>query len=131
MTGIFPDGKETRQLALKIACLVVEAFVESPKTSSNDWVVRGRPTDRALLLSAVENGLRKEDLEEKEPRIEFLAFDPVSKHSASLHNISPEENVLYVLGAAEKILDLSQDFQISDLPDSPESENKKQNRINR
>jgi Ca2+-transporting ATPase len=101
------DGKETYVLALKIATLCSDAFIENPDESIERWIVRGRPTDRALLLAGVEAGLSKLEIEKEQPKIDELPFDPVYKYSATLHKFSEKENVLYVLGAPELILQMS------------------------
>ncbi len=97
-------------LILKIATLRSDAFVENPQASLGDLIVRGRPTDKALLMAGMESGLTKEDLEKKYPKIDGLPFDPIYKYSASLHKISGNEPILYVLGAPEKILAMSNFF---------------------
>lgn len=98
-------GKNT---ILKIAFLRSDAFIENPNDSSDKWLVRGRPTDRALLLAGIESGLNKEKLNQEYPEIEVMPFDSSRKYSASLHKTSEQEIILYVLGAPEKILEMSQ-----------------------
>ena len=41
------DGFESHILALKIATLCGEAFIENPDKPLEEWIIRGRPTDRA------------------------------------------------------------------------------------
>lgn len=96
--------EKTNQSILKIAVMCIEAFIENPEDSKDKWILRGRPTDRALLEAGTEAGFNKKKLEEKEKKIGELPFDPVYKYSASLRRISESENILYVLGAPEKIL---------------------------
>lgn len=94
-------------LALKIAALCSEAFIENPEAPLEEWIVRGRPTERALLMASIQAGINKKELEKEYPEIDRLSFDPVYKYSASLHKVSEDENVFYVLGAPEKILAMS------------------------
>ncbi len=98
--------------ALKIATLCNEAFIENPEEILEKWIVRGRPTEKALLIAGFQAGLDKRELEKKEPKIGELPFDPVYKYSATLHKLNEEENVLYVLGAPEIILEKSNFFDI-------------------
>ncbi len=92
-------------LALKIASICSEAFIENPQESLEKWIVRGRPTDRALLLAGMKIGLNKKNLEEKEfPRISKLPFDPKRKFILSLHKQSKTKNILFISGAPEKVL---------------------------
>jgi len=94
-------------LALKITILCSEAFIENLQEPLEKWIVRGRPTDRALLLAGIQAGLNKKELEREQPKIDELSFDPVYKYSATLHKVSESENILYVLGAPEIILEKS------------------------
>lgn len=106
------DGKESYTLALKIATSCSEAFIENPEESIEKWVVRGRPTDRALLLAGTQAGLSKKELEKGQPKISEIPFDPVYKFSANLREYSKGENILYVLGAPELILKKSKYIEL-------------------
>ena len=92
-------------LALKIALLRSEAFIENFEEPMEQWVMRGRPTDKALFLAATEAGLDKEDILKEERLIGELLFDPQYKYSASLHRL-PDKYVAYIMGAPEKILSM-------------------------
>lgn len=117
VSGVFSDS---RILALKIATLCSEAFVENPEEPLKKWIVRGRPTDKALLLAGIQDGLFKDKLEEEQPKIDELAFSPVNKYSASLHKFSKTKNILYILGAPEVILE-----KINRMPKCKQEELKK------
>ena len=106
------DGFESHVLALKIATLCNEAFIENPEESLEKWIVRGRSTEKALLLAGIQAGLNKKELEKKELKIDELPFDPIYKYSATLHKISPNQNILYLLGAPEIILEMSKYLDI-------------------
>ncbi len=110
VAGVFTGSKELADshiLALKIATLCNEAFVENPEEIMKKWVVRGRPTEKALLLAGIQAGLNKEDLEKEQPKIDELPFDPVYKYSASLYQLNRNQDIIYVLGAPEIILENS------------------------
>ena len=94
-------------LALKIAILCNEAFVENLHEPMEKWVARGRPTEKALLLAALQAGIDKEELEEKEPKIDDLPFDPTYKYSATLRRLTQEKDIIYIMGAPEIILAMS------------------------
>ncbi len=98
------NGVESHITALKIALLTTSAFVENPHEELEKWVVRGKPTERALYLAALQAGLEKERIEHDLPLIEEMPFDPTLKISGSLHGKSKNEAVLYVLGAPETII---------------------------
>lgn len=103
---------KAKNSVLKIAVLCVEAFIENLEVQKEKWILRGRPTDRALLEAGIEADFDKKALEKKEPKIEELPFDPIYKYSAVLHKISDTENILYVLGAPEKILAMSKYIEV-------------------
>ncbi len=66
-----------------------------------------RPTEKALLLAGIQAGLNKKELYEAEPKIEERLFDPGRKFAASLHRLSSEKNILYLVGAPEVALKMS------------------------
>jgi Ca2+-transporting ATPase len=105
ISEIFPE--KNNLLALKIATLASDAFIENPEEPKKKWVIRGRPTEKALVMAGVEKNLNKKELEKSEPEIDRIPFDPVYKYSTSLRKISQTENILYILGTPEKILEMS------------------------
>ncbi len=61
------NGIESHILALKIATLANDAFIENPEAELQEWIVRGRPTEKALLLAGIQSGLNKYELEKQYP----------------------------------------------------------------
>lgn len=109
-TGTLTEGKMKvteydSAEALKIAVLCSEAIVENPDDNFDDWVVRGRPTDKALLLAGARAGFDKQELERKIPQIDILPFSSERKYIASLRQ-ADDHNVLYVCGAPEVVLEM-------------------------
>ncbi|MFH1462317.1 MAG: HAD-IC family P-type ATPase [bacterium] len=108
VTEVFaPDKKNNQDLALKIAALANEAFIENPEDPSDQWRVQGRPTEKALLTAASLAGFSREELEKKEEEIYQAPFDPVKKYGAVLYKTSKNSFYIYSLGAPEKLLELS------------------------
>ena len=102
------DNKEgDHLLALKIATLANEAFIENPEQTMKKWIIRGRPTDRALLLAGMEMGINKKELEKKLPLIIEKPFDPINKYLAKAFKLNKREDVIYISGAPEKLLEMS------------------------
>jgi len=97
---------EDKLFSLKIAALCNEAFVENPAQFPSLWKLRGRPTDRALILAAAEQGLKKPELEKELPIIDKIPFNTKNKFIATLHQ-RKKSNILFVSGAPEKILERS------------------------
>jgi Ca2+-transporting ATPase len=113
-TGTLTEGKmeiaqvstrpELHELALKIAAFCSEAFIENLDHPMEKWIVRGRPTDRALLFGAIQAGVNIKELQEREPKIDEIPFDSLHKYSASLHQLESDKKVIYLMGAPETIL---------------------------
>ncbi len=106
------DGLESHLLALKAAVLSGEAFIENPDDEFHAWIVRGRPTDRALLVAGTQAGLSKKKLEKESPRIDRIGFNSEAKYSASLHERPDGGKTLYVVGAPEMLAARSVDFHV-------------------
>lgn len=104
-------GKERNSvygLVLKIAVLCNEAFIENMHEDESKWVIRGRPTEKALLLAGVHAGISRENIENAEPNVDFLPFSPTYKYSASINKVKKGEDMVYVMGAPEIILQMSE-----------------------
>ena len=101
------NSQDSHILALKIATFCSEAYIENPKDEMHRWVFRGRPTDRALTSAACQAGILLEEIEKNQKIIERLEFESDRKYSATLNENSSKENILFVLGAPEKLLSMS------------------------
>ncbi len=97
---------EAEVFCLKIAALCNEAFIENPQDLEPFWRIRGRPTDKALILAAVKAGLKKQELEKELPKIDEIPFNSQNKFIATLHQRG-QGNILFLSGAPEKIISLS------------------------
>ena len=93
-----------KYLALKAAFLTSAAFIENPEEEKEKWIIRGRPTDRALLEAAVDFGIK----EKKEPAMKKIAevlFNSTNKFALSLYE-EGKTKTLYACGAPERIIDI-------------------------
>ena len=100
------DNSSDISLVLRISALANEAFIENMDEATEKWRVRGRPTDKALLISAIEGGIDIKDLTLKMKKIGELVFNSERKYLGALYK-TKERNILYLSGAPEKILSLS------------------------
>ena len=103
---IVPLRITDREQALIASTLANEAYVENPDAVFENWIVRGRPTDRALIKASADAGISKVELEKNLPLVLRIPFDSESKYIASFHQTETGVK-LYVSGAPEKILSLS------------------------
>lgn len=92
-------------LTLKAATLTSEAFIENQDEEKEKWIIRGRPTDRAILEAGIEIGIDKK-IESEKKKIAEIPFNPINKFAAALYEEN-RERIFYVCGAPEKILELS------------------------
>ncbi|MDP3052120.1 MAG: HAD-IC family P-type ATPase, partial [bacterium] len=106
------NGLESHITALKIATLCSDAYIENPEDEIHRWIIRGRSLDKALLLAGMQAGLSKKELEKNYPCHDELLFDPSYKYSAGLHHLSENEDIIYIIGAPEKILAMSRFIEL-------------------
>ena len=101
------NGQESHITALKIGLLCSDAYIENPEDEIHEWIVRGKPTEKAIMMAAVQAGLSKKNLEEKYPCHDKLPFDSVYKYSASLCHLDERKDIIFIMGAPENILEMS------------------------
>ncbi len=106
-------NQRTHLLALKIAMLCNESFVENLEEPMKKWIIRGNPTEKALLLAGIQAGLSKKELEKEQPVIDQCLFEPTYKYAAALRRFDSKDNVLYLAGSPEKLLTMSSYLDIN------------------
>jgi len=106
------NGVESHISALKIATLANDAFVENPEAELQEWVVRGSPTEKALLLAGMQSGLNKKELEKQYPVLDRITFESDYKFAATLHRKNENQHTLYIIGAPEEIIARSVDLDV-------------------
>jgi len=71
------------------------------------WTWRGDPTDVALLTLARKLGQSKQDLLQRYPQVNDIAFEPERQFAASFHRLDGDMRVL-VKGAPERVLGMAE-----------------------
>ncbi len=105
----FVGGKNIKKigphiLALEIATLTNDGFIENPEAELQEWIVRGKPTEKALIVAGMEYGLNKKELEKEYPIIDKLPFESDYKFAATLRHKTEKKTALFVLGAPEEVI---------------------------
>lgn len=71
------------------------------------WQITGDPTEGALIVAAEKGGIKKQELENKNPLLGEIPFDSERKRMSILRQ-TPTGNVLFVKGAPDLVLDRCQ-----------------------
>ena len=99
------DSKnEELSTLLTSAVLCNDAKLEKD-TATERWVIKGDPTEGALVVAAAKAGLWKEDLEQQQPRIGEIPFSSETKRMTTMHIVIGKKKMAYMKGAPEIVLD--------------------------
>jgi Ca2+-transporting ATPase len=99
-----PDEKDRLQV-LEMALFTSEAFIENPNEELKEWVIRGNPMDKAILLASLELDLNSLEIIKNNPRLDFIPFDSERRFSASL-NKTDSKSRIYLKGSPELVLSM-------------------------
>ena len=94
-------SEELKQL-LKVATLCNDSALERD-TQTEKWVIKGDPTEGALIVTAAKVNIWKQDLEETEPRIAEIPFSSERKRMTTIHLVG-KRKIAYMKGAPEIVL---------------------------
>lgn len=92
---------------LRVGLLCNNAYIENPDNDLAHQIVRGAPTEKALLMAAANLGLKKDQMEKNEPRLDEVPFDSGQKYMMTLHKSEPAHHLVYLKGAPEYLLNFS------------------------
>ena len=82
------------------------------------WKVQGDPTDGALITLAMKAGLESDLCNREHPRVDVIPFESEHKFMATLHHDHDGHGFIYIKGAPERILAMS-DYQRQNDQDLP------------
>jgi Ca2+-transporting ATPase len=99
----FDPESEGLRTILTVAALCNDAKLQRD-TATERWVIRGDPTEGALIVGAAKAGLWKEDLEKQQPRVGEIPFSSETKRMTTMHVVSGKK-IAYLKGAPEAVLD--------------------------
>lgn len=90
-----------------VACLRAGVLCNDADLVSDDgrWVVRGDPTEAALIISAAKGSLERAELEGELPRVDVVPFESQQQYMATLHApAAGADTIAFVKGSAERLL---------------------------
>ena len=99
--NIDTKSNETISLMLRAGTLCNNAFLEK---KGGNWETIGDPTEAALVVLAAKAGEWKDDLEEKNQRLEEIVFTSERKMMSCVNQIE-KEKMVFAKGAPETILE--------------------------
>lgn len=101
------EKDDSHMTALRIATIVNEAYIENPQDELRKWIIRGTPTECALLLAAIQAGIDRNELWQGRWIEDIALFDSETKYAATLIGTAEGTFELLIMGAAEQITALS------------------------
>ena len=102
---VFTLKQSEKKLALTITSLANDAFVENLNSPFEHWILKGSPTDKALLKASLEAGIFRKDLEKNQELLKRFPFDSLKKYIAVLYKRRGKISA-FISGAPEILLDL-------------------------
>jgi P-type Ca2+ transporter type 2C len=103
------DGSPVELSAALVETLRAAALASDSqlvRSDTDEWQVRGDPTEAALIVAAAKAGLHRPDLLAERPRVNEIPFTSEAKRMTTLHK-TPNGSVAYAKGAPEVVLEAS------------------------
>jgi Ca2+-transporting ATPase len=96
--------KNSKSLHLLLQCglLCSDAVLEEKE---GKWIVKGDPTEGALVVAAVKAGLHETEVRLQNPRIEEIPFSSERKRMTTIHQMEDGKKMAFMKGAPEMVLE--------------------------
>ena len=98
---VTPD--DSLKTLLKVAVLCNDSGLEQD-SQTGKWIVKGDPTEGALVVAAEKAGIRKEELDITEPRTFEMPFSSERKRMTTIHTVAGKR-IAYMKGAPEMVIE--------------------------
>lgn len=105
---LMSDINRLEKEILELAVLNSHILIENPNEPVSLWRISGRPVEKAIVLGAAEAGVLM--IKVKSEIIDFLPFNSERQYAGVLFKKNNKHFVLGVMGAPEKILEMSSFF---------------------
>jgi Ca2+-transporting ATPase len=92
------------RLLLQGGLLCSDAVLEEKESK---WVIKGDPTEGALVVTAVKAGFRQTEMRLENPRIEEIPFSSERKRMTTIHQMADGKKMAFMKGAPEMVLEKS------------------------
>ncbi len=89
------------QLLLQGGLLCSDAVLEEKE---GKWIIKGDPTEGALVVAAVKSGLHEAEMRLENPRIEEIPFSSERKRMTTIHQMEDGKKKAFMKGAPEVVL---------------------------
>jgi Ca2+-transporting ATPase len=93
--------KKSLQMLLQSGLLCSDAVLEEKE---GKWMIKGDPTEGALVVAAVKAGLHKAEMRLENPRIEEIPFSSERKRMSTIHQMADGKRMAFMKGAPEVVL---------------------------
>ncbi len=104
ITNPDPKSEAIKKLG-RIITLNNDAYIENPGKLPTEWMIHGKITEQALLLSSARMGFDKKTLEQEYLLLDKIYFSSEQKYSATLREFDDGKVELFVIGAPEVLLE--------------------------
>jgi len=101
--------EKVRDLILKISILCNDAVIQNPESALEELKIIGSPTEKALLIAAIESGYNQQKLYQEYKKFDEIPFDSEKKFMAIASNHkSANHQHIFAKGAPEVIFEFCQ-----------------------
>ncbi len=111
------------KLLLQGGLLCNDAILEKKE---GKWIIKGDPTEGALVVAAVKAGFQETEMRLANPRLEELPFSSERKRMTTIHQMADGQKTAFMKGAPEVVLEKSSyilvDGEIKELGERERSE---------
>ncbi len=97
-----PINHPSLWLLLQGGLLCSDAILEEKE---GKWVIKGDPTEGALVVAAVKAGLHQAEMRLENPRIEEIPFSSERKRMTTIHQMADGKRMAFMKGAPETVLE--------------------------
>jgi Ca2+-transporting ATPase len=94
-------NSKSLQMLLQGGLLCSDAVLEEKE---GKWVIKGDPTEGALVVAAVKAGLHETEMRLENPRVEELPFSSERKRMSTIHQMQDGKKMAFMKGAPEIVL---------------------------